>query len=185
MSAPGGPDLRILTTILTGGAVGCSMAQSLPESYSVLLKDDGYTWCAYKDPEEFKSAAAMLQPTDSARITYSSNELTELTYQVEAESGDWIVVDKYTPADEDVLLRRANLLAQENLQIIQETSIHEGKALPFRIVSVSTLDGKTAELPKVNFPVVPVKTDLSASPFVRLVMEIRSQSIGKLCKRIN
>lgn len=161
------------------------MAQALPESYSVLLKDDGYTWCAYGNSGEFESAAAMLRPTDSARITYSSDKLTELTYQVEAESGDWIVIDKYTPSNEDVLLRRANLLAQENLQIIQETTIRGGNVRPFHIVSVNTLDGKSAELSDVDFPAVPVKTDLLASPFVRLVVEMRSQSIGKLCKRVD
>ena len=174
--------MRLLAVILLAGAAACSAAQPAPESYSALLKDDGHTWCVYKDPAEFKSAAATLKPTESARVDYESGRLADLTYQVEAESGDWIVVDKYTPSKGDILLRRANLLAQENLQVIQEAAIHGGKAGDLHVVSVTTLEGKKAELSNVDFPAVPVKTSLSTLPFVQLIAEMRSRSAGKLCK---
>lgn len=163
-------------------SVACSAAQPTSESFNVLLKDDGHTWCAFKNQDEFKADAAALKPTDSVRITYQGNALTELTYQVEAESGDWIVIDKYTPSNGDLLLRRANLMAQENLQIIQEATIHDGKAGAFHVVNVTTLDGKKAELSNVEFPAVPVKTDLLGQPFVRVVSEMRTEAVAKLCK---
>jgi hypothetical protein len=171
-----------IAAIVLMGSVACSAAPPVPESFNVLLKDDGHTWCAYKDPADFKAAAATLRPTDSARITYRASTLTELTYQVEAESGDWIVIDKYTPSNGDLLLRRANLMAQENLQIIQESTIHDGKAGSFHTVSVTTLDGKKAALSNIDLPPVPVKTDLFAQPFVRVVNEMRSRTVAKLCK---
>lgn len=154
--------------------------------YSVLLREDGQTWCAYKSPSDFQAEVEKVKPTDSARVTFAAGKLVELTYQIEAESGDWIVVDKYTPKDDGAVLRRANLLAQENRQVIQETAIRGGKADPFHVVSVSTLDGKKAELsPTANLPEVPVGTNLTAIPPVQIVVQLRSQSIGKLCKKVN
>jgi hypothetical protein len=57
----------------------------------------------------------------------TSGKLTEVTDQVEPESGDWIVIDKYTPSNNEVHLRRANLLTQENLEVIQSAVIRAGK----------------------------------------------------------
>lgn len=169
------------------GLAACSNAQTVPvsESYSVLLKDDGQTWCAYKDPSEFQAESTNLKPTESVRITYSADKVSELTYQVEAESGDWIVIDKYTPTDGVTTLRRASLLAQQNLQVIQEAAIRGDKPDSFHLVSVSTLDGKKAELPpNMDFPEISVRTNLSATPFVQVVDEMRSRSFGKLCKKM-
>ena len=173
---------KLLGVVIALGTVACSAAQPTSESFNVLLKDDGHTWCAYKSQDEFKADAAILKPTDSVRITYRANVLAEITYQVEAESGDWIVIDKYTPSNGDVLVRRASLMAQDNLQIIQEATIHGGKAGAFHVVNVTTLDGKKAELSNVDFPAVPVKTDLAGQPFVRVVDEMRSRAVAKLCK---
>jgi hypothetical protein len=172
----------LIALIFVAGSVACSAAEPAAESFNVLLKDDGHTWCAYADPAEFKADATTFKPTNSARITYQANTLTELTYQTQAESGDWIVIDKYTPSNGDLLLRRANLIVQVNLQVIQESVIHEGKVGVFRTVSVTTLDGKKAELSNADLPDVPAKTDLTRQPFVRVVAEMRSRAVAKLCK---
>ena len=179
-----GLKVRLVVTMLLAGTAACSAAQTVPESFSLLLKGDGRTWCAYKDPAEFQSQVTALKPTESARITYSSSTLTELTYQIEADSGDWIVIDQYTPSNGEIRLRRANLMAQQNLQIIQETIVHGGKVDPFRVVSVTTLDGKKAELSDVDFPAVPVSTNLLTLPLVQVVAEMRSRSLGQLCKSL-
>lgn len=167
------------------GLAASSDAQTVPEVYSVLLENDGHTWCAYRDSTEFQAEAANLKPAESARITYSVDKLIELTYQVEAESGDWIVVDTYTPTNGGAVVRRANLFAQEHLQVIQEAVIRGDQAELFRVVSVNTLDGEKAELPTIDFPEVAVRTQLSAAPFVRVVTEMRSRSLRKLCKKID
>ncbi len=138
------------------------------------------------NPSDFQAEAAKVKPTDSARVTFTADKLTELTYQIEAESGDWIVIDKYTPKDGGTVLRRANLLAQENLQVIQEAAIRGGKADPFHVVSVSTLDGKKAKLSSdVDLPEVPVRSNLLAIPPVQIVVQMRSLAVGKLCKKVN
>lgn len=190
--------MRLVATIFLVGLAACSKSQTpstakvtpaekpKPATYSVMLRDDGQTWCAYKDAAEFQAEAEKVKPTDSARVTLSAEKLSEVTYQVEAESGDWIVVDKYTPKDGGADLRRASLLTQDNRQVIQEAAIHAGKAGPFRVISVSTLDGKKAELsPNAELPEVPVQTNLDALPFVNLVIELRRQSAGQLCKKTN
>jgi hypothetical protein len=172
----------LIAAVVALGSVVCSTAQPTTESFNVLLKDDGHTWCAYKNQDEFRADAAALKPTESVRITYEASAITELTHQVDAESGDWIVIDKYTPSNGDLLLKRANLMVQPNLQIIQEATIHDGKAGAFRVVSVTTLDGKKAELSNVDFPTIPQITDLVVQPFVRVVTELRSRTVAKLCK---
>ena len=141
-------------------------------------------WCGYSDMAEFQSEASKLKPTESARVTYSSGRLAEVTYQIEPESADWVVVDKYTPSDNEVVLRRANLLAQENLEVIQDAIIRGGKAEPLRTTKVTTLQGKEVEGPrKIDFPDVPVRTSLSKIPFMLVVAEMRNRSLPKLCKK--
>lgn len=155
-------------------------------SYSALLLQDAQTWCAYNSPSDFQSKVATAQPTESARVSFTANKLTELTYQTSAESGDWILVDKYTVRGGGVVLRRANLLAQENLQVIQESYIREGKVGPFRLVRVSTLDGRKAELsPEVDLPEVAAQTDLLNSPPVQVAVELRSTGVKSICKKVN
>ena len=157
-------------------------AQPTLDTYSAMLKDDGHTWCAYKNPAEYKSDAMGAKPIDSAKVSYQSDGLTEVTYQAEAESGDWIVIDKYKLSKEDVLLRRTNLLAQENLQIIQEATIRAGQASALNVVSVTKLDGKKAKLSTVDYPAVSIETDLLSAPFVQVVAELRLKAVAKLCK---
>lgn len=178
--------MRIFFTIFMICLAACAQTRSGPviETYSILLKEDRQTWCAYKNSDEFHAEVAKLKPIESARITYAGNKFVELTYQIEAESGDWIVIDKYTPMNGGIVLRRANLFAQENLQVIQEATIRWDMADPFRVISVSTLDGKIAELTNVDFPAIPVRTNPLAAPFMQIVTEMRSRSLGKLCKKV-
>jgi hypothetical protein len=133
---------------------------------------------------EFKSEADQLKPLESARATYSSGKLTELTYQIESESGDWIVIDKYSLSGNEVLLRRAVLLTQANLQVIQSSVIRDGNPEPFRIVSVTTLDGKKTTASNIDFPDVPIRIDPAKIDFMAVVAEMRSQSISKACKKL-
>lgn len=178
--------MRILAILFTVGLSACSNAQTVTasESYSLLLKTDGQTWCGYRDLAEFQAEAMTLKPAESARVMYYDSKVAEVTYQVEAESGDWIVVDKYTLRDDAVTLRRANLLTQANLQVIQESLVQGDGADRFHVVSVSTLEGTKAELPpNVDFPEVPVRTNLTAAPFVQVADEMRKMSLAKLCKK--
>lgn len=166
-------------------AMACSAcaAPTHSRSYWLLSKGEDHTWCGYSNQSEFKADAAKVHPGESARVTYTSGQLAEVTYQAEPESADWIVIDKYTRSGKELHLQRANLLAQQNLEIIEETVVAEGKARPFRVVRVTTLDGKKAKAPAdLDLPVVPVRTAMTAMPFMGVVDEMRSRSIAKLCK---
>ena len=180
--------MRSMASVLILAALSCGVsAQAASQSYWLLAKDEGGTWCGYRDSTAFKSDADSLQPLESARITYSSDTLTELTYQVAAESGDWIVSDTYTPSDTAILLRRANHWAQSNLQVVEDATIRHGKTAPFRIVSATTLEGKKAEAADtadIDLPGVPIWTSLSAIPFMTVVAEMRNRSIATLCKPV-
>jgi hypothetical protein len=172
----------VFSTVLLVTMSFGALAQTVSASYWFFLKDGGHTWCGYTEMVQFTSDVMELKPAETVGATYSSDKLLEVTYQIEPQSGDWIVVDKYTPADGGLTLRRANLLAQNNLQIVEETSIHGGKAEPFHVLSTTTLDGKKAEASNVDLPDVSVRTGFSGEPFLAVVSEMRKQSVSKLCK---
>ncbi|MGH8258911.1 MAG: hypothetical protein ACREUG_04400, partial [Steroidobacteraceae bacterium] len=145
----------------------------------------GHTWCGYSSFAEFAAEARRVKPTESSRVTYSSDDLVKLTYQVAPESGDWVVIDRYTVSNGEVSLRRENLLTQRNLDVIEDTTVQGGKLRPFRVVRVSTLDGRTAEAPpRLALPRVPVVSNPSEMVFMRVVAEMRSRPIASLCKRL-
>ena len=75
----------VAAAVLTVLSLAAS-AQVAPASYWLLSKDDGHTWCGYTNMDEFTSDVKELNPEESARATYSSDKLTEVTYQVEPES---------------------------------------------------------------------------------------------------
>lgn len=129
-------------------------------------------WCGYSNEEAFKAGVESQKPTESARVVFSSGKVKELTYQVQPESGDWIVIDKYTSNPDGMALKRANLLAQENLQVIQRSTIKGSTASPFKVESITTLDGKKAKASKVDYPEVPIRTKPSKLPFMKLVKEL-------------
>ena len=174
----------VAALVLTVLSLGTS-AQVASKSYWLLLKQDGHTWCGYTDMNEFMSDAEKMRPKpeESAKVTYASDKLIEVLDQVTPQSGDWVVIDKYTPSNDQLILQRANSLAQDNLRIIEETSIRGGRVEPFHVLSTTTLDGKKAEASSnVDLPSVPVITDLSGTPFLAVVAEMRRQSISKFCR---
>ncbi len=180
--------MRFTITLLALAMLSSAMAaQTVSKSYWLLDRDSDHTWCGYTKQSEFKADVARLQPSETVRVTYSSGRLAEVTVQIEPESGDWVTVDQYTPSGNEILLRRANLLVQPQLEVIETTTIRGGKWNPFRIVHVETLAGKKAQAPSDladYMPGVPVITDLSSPRFMRIVTEMRRRSVAKLCKSL-
>ena len=153
------------------------------QTYWLMAQDGGHTWCGYANAVEFTTDAERLKPVDSVKVTYSADKLAEFIYQLEPESGDWIVVDTYTPSGDAMILRRTNLLTRESLQIVQETSIRAGKAEPFRVVGTQALGGKASKaFSDGDLPAVKVITTLSDQPFLAVAADMRKQSLPKLCK---
>lgn len=158
------------------------VAQSTSTSYWLLLQNDSRTWCGYSDSSAFRMVADTVRPTESARVTFSAGALTELTYQATPESGDWIVVDRYTPAKSGLKLRRAYLLTQENRKIIREATI-DGRQLPhFHTMSVTTLDGRKTTISSVDYPDIPVRNQLSKFDFMPLAEQMKTGSQRSICQ---
>jgi hypothetical protein len=156
------------------------MSQTSSSTYWFASGPKRLVWCGFTNEAAFKAAAERQNPTESARISISAGALKELTYQVQPESGDWIVIDKYSPTKGGMVLKRANLLAQENLQIIQQARIVGGSAQPFKTENVTTLDGKPAKVGgQIDYPVVPIRTNASQFPFMKLVSALTRSA--KVC----
>ena len=162
-------------------------AQGFDRSYWLLAKDQGHVWCGYTDPDSFRSAAIAVRPTDSAIVTYSLGELKEITYQVQPASGDWSVVDKYTPSHGRLLLQRVDLLSQQNRRVTQSAVIQGGEAGALHVIDVTTLQGQQATSTTtagLDLPSVPVLTDPSKAPFMLVVTQMRHESVPTLCRKV-
>lgn len=162
----------LLASAFAVGLPNLAFSQVSSGTYWFASGPERSAWCGYSNEEAFKADVESQKPTESARIVFSSGKVKELTYQVQPESGDWIVIDKYTSTPDGMILKRANLLAQENLQIIQNSTIKGSKASPFKMESITTLDGKKAKASNVDYPEVPVMTNPSKLPFMGLVKQL-------------
>ena len=119
----------------------------------------------------------------SAKVTYMSGTLREVTYKAQAESGDWIIIDRYTLTDTGTVLRRANVFAGQQVEVVQEAAIRNGKAEPLRADSVASLDPKQkADTVDLDYPDLPVVTNLRRTPYVTLAAFIRRSSVVWACE---
>ncbi|HEX4049567.1 MAG TPA: hypothetical protein VHY19_01635 [Steroidobacteraceae bacterium] len=166
-------------------ATSIASAQGFAKSYWLVADNQRHEWCGYAEPSAFQSAAVKLKATQSAIVTYTLGKLTELTHQVLADNGSWVVIDRYTPSHGAVELQRTNMLSQQNLRVVQRASIQASKAAPLRTVLVTTLQGQPASAPaSLTLPTVAVMTDLNSAPYMLLVTQMRHESITTLCRRV-
>jgi hypothetical protein len=110
-------------------------------------------------------------------VTYQGDSLTHLTYQLNAESGDWILIDELTRAGDELNVRRTTLFAEGGYKVIHEGVIHADKAGPLRFVSITRADGKPAkptDVDDVNYPNLPVHAP-GEMPFVAIMAEMRAR----------
>lgn len=166
-------------------ATSIASAQGFARSYWLVADNPRHEWCGYTDPTGFQAEAAKLKSTQSAIVTYTLGKLTELTHQVGAEDGSWIVIDRYTPSGGTLLLQRTSMLSAQNLKVVQNASIRGDQAEPLRTVTVTTLQGQPASAPaNLALPAVAVMTDPYSAPYMLLVTQMRHESIPTLCRRL-
>jgi hypothetical protein len=166
-------------------------AQPAAEAYFFRSNDAGQTWCGFSNQEQFKEDSYQREPGDTFRVNYSSGKIVEVTRQTQAHDGvqmerePWIVIDRYRFSENGMTLTRASILVTSNLMPIQEVTIMAGKAGPFRLVRVTTMDGKEVPaetLANVSLPAIPVITDMSDTPFMRLLAQMRKdRTTVRLC----
>jgi hypothetical protein len=162
----------LLASVFAFALPNLALSQVSSGTYWFASGPERSSWCGYANEATFKTDVEKQKPTESARVVFSSGRIKEITYQVQPESGDWVVIDKYTANSGGMAIKRATLLEEDNLQIIQQATIKGSKASPFRTESVTTLDGKKAKASKVDYPEVPVMTNPSKFPFMVLVKQL-------------
>ena len=175
--------MRLMASVFAFVALPCAISAQTAERTYWVLSLQGDTLCGNVKEAAFKSIVDTNPPLESARITYAANKLSEVTYQTNAESGDWIVIDKYTLSDTVTHLRRAIVFIGQRVEVFQDATIRHGKASPFRIVKVAPTDPKQPpDTVDLDYPSVTVVTDLHASPYVEIAEEMRSRSRTRLCR---
>jgi hypothetical protein len=165
-----------LPAALAGDAV------SGAESYWLVQKEGGATWCGYTHSMEMPAA----------EVTYASGTLQEIRLTF-VQGADWEVLDRYVPSGGDWLLRRETVLNQSqqkrHLDVVQVTTIHAAKAQPLRIVSAYDSarpehgdPTQRPDLSNVDLSPVPVSTSPSGAAFMHVVSEMRDRHLDKLCR---
>lgn len=174
--------MRLIARAFALVAMPCALsAQSTTHTYWVVLRDDS-TWCGYVNEAKFKSIVDKAPPLESAKVTYVSDTLREVTYQAQAESGDWIVIDRYALTDTGTVLRRANEFAGQQVEVVQEATIRNGRAGPFRVTEVASLKARQKpDTVGLDYAGISVVTDLNATPYMAVVTAIRQRSLVWAC----
>jgi hypothetical protein len=151
----------------------CATAQGAPSTYFGLETADAITWCGYSDKAEFDAAALRQPPDRAAKVSYSPRgELLEIDLQMQDGTGDWRVVDTYTPSRGAVRLVRHYFAGGG--EVVQETVIRAGKAAPFRITSGAARTGLAS---------VPASASLDEIPFKAVAAQMHQKSIQRLCRK--
>lgn len=159
-----------------------ALGGSTPRSYWFLMNDD-QTWCGYADEKKFQAQAEEVKPLESARLTLASGVPSEITYQIQPESGDWVIADKYSILPKVMKVKRATIFVQSGIEVIQEGDVRTGAASPLKITSVKNLKGQPASSENLDYPDLPIKTNISAFPFVSLAETMYKKSLPRLCDK--
>lgn len=161
-----------------------SWVQTPTQSYSFLLDENAHTWCGYASEKKFQERAAQVQPEESARVVYKAGRLSEITYETQSESGDWIVIDTYHLSLQRITLRRVVTFAQGGIQVVQEGVVTKGRSTHLSLVSAKAPDGSTVKVTNIDLPTVAIQEDPSGFPFIKLVESIKKQSLSMSCLRV-
>jgi hypothetical protein len=146
-----------------------------------MFNDEDQTWCGYKDEALFQKISGEVQPLESARVVYDSGTISEITHQVQPDSGDWIIIDKYTFQGRETNLRRAFLFAQSGIQVIKEGKATGQKPIHLALLSAKNPDGSSASLNDVYLPTLPINSKPLDFIFVKLADSMKEKGRQKLC----
>lgn len=158
-----------------------SVAQTGSKTYSLLFDENKNTWCGYTDDAKFQEISGKIQPLESARVVYKAGVLSEITYQVQPESGDWIVIDKYSLSPKQTYLRRAFVFAQSGVQVVKEGRVTKGGPNQLSLVSAANANGSKASIRNLDFPSVAINGDPYGFIFMKIAEPMKNKSLQVLC----
>lgn len=144
------------------------------------------TWCGYKDATEFRTEVENQEPLETAVISLKGGKIANYTHQTNAESGDWLIVDRYTPKRNHTLVRRTIFLSENKITIIKEATIKNHVVSPLRLLSVTRLNDKSTQKilnidPTLDVPDVQIQLNIDNTPAMRLGSYLVAHSNPHLC----
>jgi hypothetical protein len=161
-----------------------AIAQPLTKAYFFMFDENKNSWCGYTNEVKFQELSGKIQPLESARILYKAEVISEITYQVQPESGDWIVIDKYTLSQSGTNLRRAIVFAQSGALVIKEGQIAKGGRNHLSLISATKSDGSKVNIKNLDFPPMAVQDDLSKFTFMKVAQSMKNRSLQTLCQQV-
>lgn len=171
----------IIEFVAAGLLSSATPGQVSPRSFWFLFDENKRSWCAYADEPFFQEQAEKEKPLESARVSFVAGVPSVITYQVQPESGDWIIIDNYSFSSRSIEVKRATIYAQTGIQVIQEGRIRGGVLNKLRLISVKSVDGTPTTLKGIDHPTIAVKTSISQFPFLPLAQTLVKTAAPVLC----
>jgi hypothetical protein len=122
------------------------------------LKESNGKWKSFRNKTEWKQAADQAIPLETAVVSKSSTEI-HLRYDIQGESGDWSVINKYraVPGGQVIALTRTIVSVSQKLQLVLIYARSSSGGLKvIRRSETSLVTGKKSleELEVPKFPIV-------------------------------
>ncbi|WP_288937495.1 hypothetical protein [uncultured Sphingomonas sp.] len=174
--------MKTIFGIVAAGLLSGSALCSPTSKISWFLYDEERgAWCGFTSEAAFQDKANKEKPLASARVKLVSGTPSEITYQVQPESGDWVIADRYSFLPGRISLKRATIFAQTGMQVIQRAIIRRGVATRLQLLSVRNVDGSSAGIKDVDVPLVPFKEDASQFHFLPIALALAKRPAMMLC----
>lgn len=174
--------MKFIIGVLAATLLSSSGLSQASPKVSWFLYDEGKkAWCGYTNEALFQDKADKLKPLESARVTLVSGVPSEITYQVQPESGDWVMADKYIFSLRRIDLKRVTIYAQNGVQVSQHSIIRNGAATKLQLISVKNVDGSTADISGVDVPSIYIKTGVGQFRFLPIAQTLAKRPAAMLC----
>jgi hypothetical protein len=154
--------LGILFAILTTCGPICAAQQSW------LLQNQDGTWRTFAKESEWKNAALKVQPLETAVVTRTKDSVS-VVYDVQAESGDWRNVDRYTFKSDGTIakLERTFVSVSQYIQLIQHFELDATKKLTKRTEAKTSLKTGKPITEAIDQPPIAIAITLNELEFMK------------------
>lgn len=155
---------------------------------TVFLLEDAKSneWCAFKTEALWQTAVQNSGSLTVGKLVYSDNHLFEIDMTQAAESGDWIIYDRYflNTSKQVVKLRRTINILPGDRSVSERFSLANGKARKIQVSSKQLSTGKLLKSPKpIWLPELPINTTTKMFPFASLLDHIDIAMDNKVCAK--
>jgi hypothetical protein len=160
--------------------VACA-SERAPWSGSLWVLREGSEWCGYSDEAAFQVVADGMQSVESGRLTYEDGRLSEVTYNLLPESGDWLLADVYRRVDDGWEVQREVMLFETRVRVDQRGRISRGGNVELTEPRATLPDGSPIGLESIGMPSVEVAPDPEWLGFVSVGEGMVSRQLDQHC----